>query len=111
MTESEAKTRVSKNGYHYTRQGPGNWVLTHHLVAAEKLGRPVNTDVETVRFVDGDRENLSPDNILVVLKNKKVQGIVLTRLKIREAALIAELMATQARIRDLEIDNQLKSDS
>jgi len=60
---------VSNNGYHYTRT-ERKWELTHHLIAAEKLGRPIEDD-ETCRFADGDRTNLHPDNIVVQSKVKK----------------------------------------
>lgn len=56
-------TRVSANGYHYTKTEDG-WRLTHHLLAEEKLGRPLE-DNERVYFVDKDRTNLSKDNVEV----------------------------------------------
>jgi hypothetical protein len=63
-------TRVSLNGYHYTRTETG-WQLTHRLVAEEKLGRPLREN-ERIRFVDNDRTNLDSDNIVVyVTKTKK----------------------------------------
>lgn len=63
----EGDTRIAPNGYHYTYVAGTGWRLTHHIIAEEKYGRKIQPDV-TVRFVDGDRTNLSPDNI--VLKNK-----------------------------------------
>lgn len=56
-------TRVSANGYHYTRTKVG-WQLTHRLVARDKLGRDL-TPEERVRFLDGDRSNYNPDNLEV----------------------------------------------
>jgi hypothetical protein len=56
-------TRVSLNGYHYTRTTEG-WQLTHRLIAEEKLGRPLREN-ERIRFVDNDRTHLDPDNIHV----------------------------------------------
>jgi len=59
-------TRVSLNGYHYTRT-EDKWELTHRLIAEEKLGRPLAED-ERIRFADNDRTNLDPDNIVVYIK-------------------------------------------
>lgn len=65
-------TNVSANGYHYTRVDSG-WKLTHHIVAEQSLGRPIRPD-ETVRFKDGDRNNLSPDNIVVSTRKTSLRG-------------------------------------
>ncbi len=59
-------TNVSANGYHYTRTKSG-WQLTHRIIAEEILGRPLYDD-ERVRFRDGDRNNLDPNNIEVYTK-------------------------------------------
>jgi hypothetical protein len=59
----DGDTFVNKNGYHHTRVA-GEWVGTHRLVAAQKLGRPVGKD-EYVSFKDGDRTNLDPGNIVI----------------------------------------------
>ena len=75
-------TNVSDNGYHYTRIAKG-WKLTHHIIAEEALGRPISAD-ETVRFADGDRKNLSPDNIVVTQRKTSING--------RIAALEAKIM-------------------
>lgn len=56
-------TRTAPNGYHYTRTKKG-WRLTHHIVAEDKLGRPLRKD-ERVYFVDGDRTNIIEDNLHV----------------------------------------------
>lgn len=87
-------TMVNVNGYHNTRTADG-WRLTHHLIAEEKLGRPVNTDVEMIRFVDGDRSNLSPDNIEVIKKNK-------VGLRRRKALIEAKIEDLQAELADIE---------
>jgi hypothetical protein len=39
-------------------------MATHRLVAEQKLGRALGRD-EYTSFVDGNKENLSPDNIIV----------------------------------------------
>lgn len=56
-------TRVSPNGYHYTRTEEG-WYLTHRIVAERSLGRAIRKD-ERVRFKDGDRSNIKADNLEV----------------------------------------------
>lgn len=58
---NEGDTRVSANGYHYTRT-KDRWRLTHHILAEQSLGRPLRED-EGVFFHDGKRENLLPANI------------------------------------------------
>jgi hypothetical protein len=60
--------RWSPNGYHYTRVD-GKWRLTHHLIMEKKLGRPINTETEMVRFI-GSRRDLRPENIEIIPKNK-----------------------------------------
>jgi hypothetical protein len=79
-------TMVNANGYHNTRTETG-WRFTHHLVAEEKLGRPLNG--EQVRFKDGDKENISPDNIEVVPLGKASARKRLARIE----AQIEELQA------------------
>lgn len=80
-------TMVSQNGYHYTRTKT-KWRLTHHIVAEEELGRSLQ-DNERVTFKDGDRTNISPDNIIVTAKKN---SSLRKRLAIVEAK-IAELQA------------------
>jgi hypothetical protein len=80
-------TRVAQNGYEYTRTEAG-WMLTHHYIAAQLLGRPVAPD-ELVRFKDKDRKNLNPNNIEVIPKKR---GSVVRR-KAQIEARIAELQA------------------
>jgi len=65
--------RVAQNGYRYTKvknDGPNQWRLTHHLRAEEALGRTIDSSVERVLFIDGDRTNLSYDNLKVVPKGQ-----------------------------------------
>lgn len=63
----EGSTKVSQNGYHYTKS-EGSWRLTHHLIAEAKLGRPLNGN-ERVTFIDGDRTNLKPGNLRIQPKH------------------------------------------
>jgi hypothetical protein len=60
---------VSANGYHYTKRD-GKQRLTHHILAEEILGRPIDTTSEMVRFKDGNRTNLKIENIEIIPKNK-----------------------------------------
>lgn len=80
-------TRVSANGYHYTRTKTG-WELTHRLVAANKIGRSLSPE-ERARFIDGDRSNLSPDNIEVY----EIRQASKERKRARIEARIEELQA------------------
>lgn len=85
-------THVNANGYHNTRTDTG-WRLTHHIIAEKKLGRPLDGS-EMVKFVDGDRSNLSPSNIEVIKKNK-------TSLRRRKALLEAKIEEMQAELNEI----------
>lgn len=65
-------TNVNKNGYHHSfvddGTGIGVWRLTHHIIAEQNIGRPLEKG-ERVLFKDIDRFNLEPNNIII----KKVQ--------------------------------------
>lgn len=92
-------THVAANGYHYTRTDKG-WKLTHHIIAEETLGRPISPD-ETVRFCDGDRTNLKPDNIFVTQRRASRAS--------RIAALEAKIMElTNERDRLIELEKRAK---
>tara|TARA_R100000656_G_scaffold110240_1_gene82294 strand:+ start:174 stop:476 length:303 start_codon:yes stop_codon:yes gene_type:complete len=82
-------TRIAPNGYHYTKSDEYNWRLTHHIVAEENLDRRLLPH-ERVRFVDGDRTNISADNLEVVetkggVKAKKIE--IRTKIAYLEAEL------------------------
>lgn len=85
---TEGATRISQNGYHYTKTKKG-WRLTHHIIAEEKLGRPL-TVAERVKFIDGNRRNLKPSNIQVIRKGTSSQR--------------ARLAVIEARIEELEAE-------
>lgn len=92
-------TRVSANGYHYTKTGqPSDWRLTHHIIAEQKLGRPLNGN-ERVIFGDKGKTCLEPANIKVVPKGK---GSLRRRIANIEAR-ISELEAQKA-----ELEEELK---
>lgn len=88
---TDGDTFINQNGYHHTRV-EGKWRPTHHLIAEEKLGRPIDPDTEMVKFVDGDRGNRNPDNIAVQPRpNKKSKEARIAILQSRIADLQAEL--------------------
>lgn len=91
-------TRVAQNGYQYTRTEAGQR-LTHHIIAEEKLGRPL-TGKDLVTFVDGDRTNLDPSNIRI--RPKKVASLRSQLIKIDNK--IKELQ-----VRRTEITQQIKA--
>lgn len=82
-------TRVSANGYHYTRTESG-WRLTHHLVAEGLLGRKLQPD-ERVVFRTKNKLDLSEDNIQVVPKGKSSVRRRIAQVEARIAELQAEL--------------------
>lgn len=66
----DGETRVSQNGYHYTKKD-GKWELTHKLTVEEALGRKLATN-ERIRFKDGDKTNFEdPDNLIVYVVREK----------------------------------------
>lgn len=60
----------NQNGYCQVKTSTG-WRFKHHLIAEGKLGRPL-ADNERVIFIDGDRKNLDPENLQVVIKQVRV---------------------------------------
>lgn len=67
--KSPVGTETAINGYIYVRLEDGRWEAKHRLVAEEKLGRRL-TAREYIRFKDGDRNNLDPDNLEIKLINR-----------------------------------------
>lgn len=86
---ADGTTRISPNGYHYTRKG-GRWRLTHHLVAEKMLGRPIDTDKEMVRFRTGNKLDLRPDNIEIIPKNKSTARKRLANIEAKIDELVAQ---------------------
>lgn len=66
-TSPDGATRLAPNGYHYTKKD-GEWRLTHHILAEENIGEPLDTKKYMARFRNGDRTDLRPSNIVVSLK-------------------------------------------
>lgn len=91
---------VAANGYSYTYVPGDNdkpkRVLTHWLVAEKKYGRPPNAE-EQVRFEDGNRKNLHPDNIVYVSKANPVSA-----LKRRRSTLIDRIREYEEELREVE---------
>jgi hypothetical protein len=81
-------TKISPNGYHYTRT-PNGWELTGRYLAAKRLGRALK-NTERVKFLDGDQLNLDPDNI-EVREVKTSPGAKRARLEARIEELQAQL--------------------
>lgn len=93
-------TRVSANGYHYTRTAVG-WELTHRLLAAKELGRPLGPD-DRVAFKDGNRTNVTPENLAITEVGK-------TSLEKKRARLEARIEELQHQLDELnsEIDSAI----
>jgi hypothetical protein len=88
---AEGERNQAQNGYWYEKRN-GKWVLVHHLIAVQNLGRPLLPN-EGVYFKDGNRENLNPENIEVRAKgNGKAR---------------ARLAAVQERIRELQAEERI----
>jgi hypothetical protein len=93
QTVDVGATRVSANGYHYTKTKDG-WRLTHHIIAEEKYRMPITSE-HLVRFVDGKRTNLKPSNIEVVTRGRGT-------LRRRKAILEARIEELQAELKLIE---------
>ena len=93
QTVDVGATRVSANGYQYTKvanegSGKAGWRLTHHLLAEEKLGRPLKAD-ERVSFIKG--KTLSIDNIRIDKKGRLSHKRRIAQIEARIEELQAEL--------------------
>ena len=81
--------RTAPNGYQYIRTVKG-WELTHRLVIEEERGAPVGSD-ERVRFIDGNRTNLAPENLEVYTVKKGSVDKRIARLEVRKDDIMSEL--------------------
>lgn len=91
-------TNVSDNGYHYVKTKDG-WRLAHHIIAEDKFGIKLNGEY-TARFKDGNRNNLDPDNIILLEKGKG-------SLRKRQAVIEARIEELQAELKS--INRELES--
>jgi hypothetical protein len=82
-------TRVSQNGYHYTKTETG-WRLTHHLTAEKMLGRPLAAN-EIVKIKNKNMPYASKNNIEVIIKRT-------SSLRKRKAVLEAKIADLQAEL-------------
>lgn len=82
--------RWSPNGYHYKKTENDGWQLSHRLIAEEKLGRKL-AENEYATFLDGDKTNLDPENIIVRTRGRQS----LKRRIAQVEARLTELTATR----------------
>lgn len=86
---------INANGYSQTKTEDRGWIGTHTLILEEKLGRKLLSG-EKARFIDGDRTNLSQENVeLVELSSYK-------SIEAKIAKLQAEVDDRLAMIKDLK---------
>jgi hypothetical protein len=107
-TKPNGATYTSDNGYEYTKV-EGKWRLTHHLIAEKKYGRPIKKG-ERVRFKDGNRTNLDPDNIEITnpLKRTIQSQLAILYAKRDEINAAIEDMEQQLREEGKSIEDALK---
>ncbi len=91
-------TRTARNGYRYIRTAEG-WESAHRLVVREKLGRPVGPD-ERVRFLDGDRNNLDPENLEVYKVRQASTETRIARLEVKKDEIMSELIDLYTEVGD-----------
>ena len=82
-------TRVSQNGYHYTKCEEG-WRFTHHLTAEKHLGRPIGEN-EIVKILNKREPYKFDDNITVIIKRT-------SSLRKRKAVLEAKIADYQGQL-------------
>ena len=77
--KANCKGRFLKNGYwcvkapDHPRAYERGYYYEHILVAEKKVGRLLDTKIETVHHIDGDRLNNSPENLKVTTRVKHSQ--------------------------------------
>jgi hypothetical protein len=92
MVKEVGDETTNANGYVYVKTADRGWVAKHQLVAEQKLGRRLQKG-ERVRFLDGNRSNLDPENIDITRARTKEDRI---------AELKAKRDLIDQQIRDLE---------
>lgn len=96
IVSKDGDRRLAPNGYSYTKVN-GTWRMTHHVMAEEKMGRPLRAD-ENVRFKDNNRRNLVPENILVVVKGHLTVKAQIARVEARIQELQGQLIELQTKL-------------
>lgn len=100
QTSVVGDTRVAKNGYHYTKTEDRGWVLTHWLTAEKKLGRPIDSETEMVKFrspkFKSDPYNL--DGIEIIKKRTVNLRKRLAQIEVRIQELEAEKASIEAQL-------------
>lgn len=82
--------RKAKNGYWYVKVKERGWVLKHWLIWEKTHGRRIEPSKETVRFADGDNQNMTPSNIVVIPKGTSTPRKRIAYIEARIAELLAE---------------------
>jgi len=86
---------IAQNGYTWVRTENG-MRYKHHLIAEEKLGRPLDLEREQVCFIDRDRHNFDPSNIEVRPKTPTSKAAKLARLYARRDEAQAQIDELEA---------------
>jgi hypothetical protein len=68
QTSPVGTERLASNGYRYIKVAERGWMLKHWLIWEEANGRQVKKEEEQIRFLDGDRNNLVPSNLVSIPK-------------------------------------------
>lgn len=92
----DGATYVAQNGYHYTKVD-GKYKATHRIIVEKQLGRELH-EHERIRFVDGDKTNLSPENLKIVTKGRSSLQTQLARLIARRDELDAQIILVRQEI-------------
>lgn len=93
--------RWSQNGYLTVKTEEG-WRYKHHIVAEEKLGRPLEP-TERVLFGNGDRKDFDPNNIWIETSKKRRNRIFVLDQKV--VKMIAELEGIRAELEQLRANS------
>jgi len=72
--------RKTQNGYWTTKTGNG-WEFDHRIIAEQTLGRPLQP-TERVLFLNGNKDDLDPDNISVETSRKRRNRVIVLEQKV-----------------------------
>src|SRR5215831_14713380 len=81
---------VAQNGYIWVRTERG-MRYKHHVVAEQKFHREIDSKLEMVFFIDGDKNNFDPANIDVKPRTAKSPATRRARIEAKIEELQAEL--------------------